>query len=189
MRSTDCRAATFLALLACLAAGALLACSESPRRGAPVEAPGPPPTPPPQPDARERPAAGGDAQPAAAAKPGARPIELGRPQPNRDLAALKRQAADRILAANPTLAHRGAIQEPLLAIPVLEIELERDGGVRRITVLRHPKQARDTTEIAIAAVRRAAPFGDVSALRRPWIFSETFLFGDDRTFKVRTHDD
>ena len=100
---------------------------------------------------------------------------------------LKRQAADRILAANPSLAHRGPIREPLLAIPVLEIELERDGAIRRIAVLRHPRQARDTTEIAIAAVRRAAPFGDVSALRRPWVFSETFLFGDDRTFKVRTH--
>jgi hypothetical protein len=127
------------------------------------------------------------APPADGARPPARPVELPRPQANRDLASLKRQAADRILAANPTLAHRGPIQEPLLAIPVLEIELERDGGIRRIVVLRHPRQARDTTEIAIAAVRRAAPFGDVSALRRPWVFSETFLFGDDRTFKVRTH--
>ena len=177
------------AVVACATAAALVACSEPPRRGAPGETPGASTPPGPAPNVRERPSGANDARPSDAATPNARPGELPRPQPNRDLASLKRQAADRILAANPTLAHRGAIQEPLLAIPVLEIELERDGAIRRIVVLRQPRQARDTTEIAIAAVRRAAPFGDVSALRRPWLFSETFLFGDDRTFKVRTHDE
>ena len=38
------------------------------------------------------------------------------------------------------------------------------------------------------AVRRAAPFGDVSRLPRPWKFSETFLFNDERKFKPRTLD-
>ena len=97
-------------------------------------------------------------------------------------------AAARLVAANPTMTYTGEVPEILLAIPVLEIELNGDGSIRRIDVLRHPKQAKDTTQLAIDAVRRAAPFGNVSRLPRPWKFSETFLFDDDRRFKPRTLD-
>jgi hypothetical protein len=76
----------------------------------------------------------------------------------------------------------------LLAIPVLEIELDADGDVRHIKVLRYPGQALDTVEIAKVAVRRAAPFGDVSRLPKPWRFAEVFLFDDQRRFKPRTLD-
>ncbi|CAN6484350.1 unnamed protein product [Victoria cruziana] len=41
--------------------------------------------------------------------------------------------------------------------------------------MRYPKQARDTVDIAMQAIRRAAPFGDVSRLPKPWQFNETFL--------------
>ena len=61
--------------------------------------------------------------------------------------------------------------------------------MRRIGVLRYPTQAQDTTQLAIDAVRRAAPFGDVSRLPRPWKFTETFLFDDARRFKPRSLDD
>jgi hypothetical protein len=97
-------------------------------------------------------------------------------------------AARRVVAANPGLTYTGAPPDPLLAIPVLEIELNGDGSIRRIDVLRAPRQAKDTVQIAIDAVRRAAPFGDVSRLPRPWKFAETFLFNDDRKFKPRTLD-
>ena len=56
-------------------------------------------------------------------------------------------------------------------------------------MLRHPSQARDTTQLAIDAVRRAAPFGDMSRLSRPWKFTEVFLFNDERRFMPRTLDD
>lgn len=97
-------------------------------------------------------------------------------------------AAHRIVAANPERTYMGEVPEPLLAIPVLEIELNANGSLRRVDVLRHPSQANDTTQLAIDAVRRAAPFGDVSRLPKPWKFSEVFLFGDDRRFKPRTLD-
>ncbi len=71
---------------------------------------------------------------------------------------------------------------------MLEIELNGDGSVRRIVILREPRQAKDTLQIATDAIRRAAPFGDVSRLPRPWKFAETFLFDDDRKFKPRTLD-
>lgn len=93
-----------------------------------------------------------------------------------------------MMAANPTVTYEGAVPDPLLAIPVLEVELHANGSIRRIEVMRVPRQAKDTVEIAIDAVRRAAPFGDVSRLPRPWKFTETFLFNDDRKFKPRTLD-
>jgi protein TonB len=49
-------------------------------------------------------------------------------------------------------------------------------------------QAKDTTRLAIDAVRRAGPFGDVKRLPKPWWFSEAFLFDDDRRFKPRSLD-
>lgn len=97
-------------------------------------------------------------------------------------------AARRIVAANPQITHTGVVEQPSLAIPVLEVELNADGSIRNISVMREPSQAKDTTRIAIDAVRRAGPFGDVSNLPKPWRFSEAFLFNGDRRFKPRTLD-
>jgi hypothetical protein len=101
----------------------------------------------------------------------------------------KRQAAQRMVAANPSITYTGAVPEPLLAIPVLEIELNADGSIDHIRVLRQPRQALDTTQIAIDAVKRAAPYGDMSHLKKPWKFAEVFLFDDERRFKPRTLDE
>lgn len=125
----------------------------------------------------------GVATPAAAT-----PTRLAAPATARSWAELRHQAALRIVAANPNGTYLGVVPDTLLAIPVLEIELNADGSVRRIDVMRHPREAKDTTQLAIDAVRRAAPFGDVSRLPRPWRFTETFLFNDERKFKPRTLD-
>jgi hypothetical protein len=100
----------------------------------------------------------------------------------------RQQAARRLVAANPGNTYMGTPPDILLAIPVLEVELNGDGSIRRIEVLRYPGQALDTTQIAIDALRRAAPFGDVSSLPKPWRYTETFLFDDSRRFKPRTLD-
>ncbi len=101
---------------------------------------------------------------------------------------MRQQAAERLVAANPDITYLGRVPDQLLAIPVLEIELNGDGSIRRIQILREPRQAKDTMKIATEAMRRAAPFGDVSRLPRPWKFVETFLFDDQRKFKPRTLD-
>jgi protein TonB len=101
----------------------------------------------------------------------------------------KRQAAQRMVAASPQGSYTGPVPEVLLAIPVIEIELNADGSVRSTRVMRTPTQATDTVQMAIDAIRRAAPYGDVSRLSRPWKFVEVFLFDDDRRFKPRTLDD
>jgi hypothetical protein len=113
---------------------------------------------------------------------------LATPGAARNWDELRLQAARRLVAANPEGTYVGTVPDMLLAIPVLEIELNRDGSIRRIEVMRKPTQALDTIEIAMDAVRRAAPFGDVSRLPKPWKFTETFLFNDVRKFKPRTLD-
>lgn len=125
--------------------------------------------------------------PAAAAAPG--PVRLPAPGAVRNANELHQQAARRIAAANPHLTYTDRAPDVLLAIPVLSVDLNGDGSIHRIEVLRYPRQAKDTTQIAIDAVKRAAPFGDVSRLPRPWRFTETFLFNDDRRFKPRTLDE
>ena len=110
------------------------------------------------------------------------------PATKRTWAEVRRQAAERLVAANPDITYLGRVPDQLLAIPVMEIELNRDGTVRRIEVLRLPREAKDTLKIAVAAIQRAAPYGDVSRLPKPWKFVETFLFDENRKFKPRTLD-
>ena len=130
--------------------------------------------------------------PAAATLQGAaaapRYVELPPPPVARSWDELKLNAARRLVAAHPDTSYMGLPPEPLLGIPVLEIELHADGSVRGIKVLREPREAKETIEMAIDAVRRAAPYGDVSRLPRPWRFVEVFLFDDEHRFKPATLD-
>ncbi|MGZ5131370.1 MAG: hypothetical protein ACXWCO_05280 [Caldimonas sp.] len=114
--------------------------------------------------------------------------QLPPPRPVRSWAEVRQQAAERLVAANPDITYVGKVPDQLLAIPVLEVELNGDGSIRRIEVLRPPRQAKETLQTASDAVRRAAPFGDVSRLPKPWKFVETFLFDEQRRFKPRTLD-
>ena len=146
------------------------------------------------------PGEGGDARrasppPAAAPAPATVPAPAGdakralpTPKAVRNWAEVRQQAAERLIAANPDITYLGRVPDQLLGIPVLEVELNGDGSIRRIEILREPRQAKDTLRIASDAIRRAAPFGDVSRLPRPWKFTETFLFDDARKFKPRTLD-
>lgn len=115
-------------------------------------------------------------------------IKLPAPQTPKSWADARLQAAKRLVAANPDASYMSTPPDILLAIPVLSIELNGDGAIRRVTVMRYPSQARDTVDAAVAALKRAAPFGDVSRLPKPWKFNETFLFRDDRKFKPMTLD-
>ena len=115
-------------------------------------------------------------------------VKLGPANTPRSFDELRLQAARRLVAAHPDTSYQAAPPPILLAIPILEIELNADGTVRHINVIRVPDHAQDTTQLAIDAVRRAAPFGDVSRLKRPWKFVEVFLFDDERRFMPRTLD-
>jgi hypothetical protein len=115
-------------------------------------------------------------------------VSLPAPASPRNWRDARLQAAHRLIAANPGIVYTSKPPDILLAIPVMTIELNGDGSIRRIDVMRYPSQARDTVDVAMQAIRRAAPFGDVSRLPKPWKFNETFLFNDDRKFKPMTLD-
>ena len=114
---------------------------------------------------------------------------MSKPSAVRGMNEVRLQAARRLIEANPGATYTGPVPDMLLAIPVLEVELNSDGSIRRIEVLRRPSQAQDTVQLAIDAMRRAGPFGDVSRAPKPWKFTETFLFNDERKFKPRTLDE
>jgi len=140
--------------------------------------------------------------PPTAAAPTPAPLETVKPAPEvareasklpppravRSMAEVRQQAAERLVAANPDITYTGKVPDQLLSISVLEVELNADGSVRRIEVLRPPRFAKETLQTAADAVRRAAPYGDVSRVPKPWKFVETFLFDEHRKFKPRTLD-
>jgi len=104
----------------------------------------------------------------------------------RDWSEYKVRAAQRIHAAAAGETFAGPLPDPLRSIPVLQVNLNRDGTVRDITVLRTPRQSPETLQMAMRAIRRAAPFEPVGHLPRPWQFNETFLYNDDLKFQLRT---
>ena len=102
----------------------------------------------------------------------------------------RRLAALTMVERNPDLTYMGKVPQPLLGIPILMIDLHADGSIADITVERYPKpaNAKETTRLAIEAVRRAAPFASVAHLPRPWRFREVFLFDGNRRFKPQVLD-
>jgi len=122
-----------------------------------------------------------------AAPPAAQPAE----PLARDWREYHRLAARRLVQANPDRTYLGEVPEPLKGIPILEVELNGDGSVRHIKVQRRPRpaDAQHTTQLAIDAVRRAAPFPPVAHLPKPWAYTEVFLFNEADRFKPRTLDE
>ena len=106
--------------------------------------------------------------------------------PCSDWDAYKRRAALKIIASSTGESFSGPVPEPLRAIPVLQVQLNRDGTVRDILVLRTPAVSPETIGMAQNAILRAAPFGPVGLLPPPWQFTETFLYDQDLRFALRS---
>ena len=97
-------------------------------------------------------------------------------------------AGRRMVAASPQGSYMGKPPPILFGIPILETELHADGTVRNISVTRSPAnpEAANTVDHAMEAVRRGAPYGDMSRLPKPWKWTEVFLFNEQRQFKPRS---
>lgn len=109
-------------------------------------------------------------------------------RPARTVDEYKRQMGLRLVAANPSITYTRRAPDILMGIPILEVEVNADGSVRHISVFRTPEEAKQTVQIAIDAVRRAAPFGDASQVPKPWKFLQVFLFDYDGKFKPKVLD-
>jgi hypothetical protein len=161
----------------------LAACGPAPRAPAPV----PPQLVSPAPAVLPAPAAA----PAAAPQPAAsthKPPNMPAPRPVRTHAELRRQAAERLVMANPDRSYMTPAPSHLLTVIVLDVDVKADGSVRKIHIVRPPRFGPETLQMAIDAVHRAAPFGDVRRMPEPWRFTETFLFDEHRRFKPRSLD-
>jgi hypothetical protein len=115
-----------------------------------------------------------------------KPAGLPAPKAVRTHDELRRQAAERLVMANPDRTYMTTAPTHLLTVVVLEVEVKADGSVRRVNVVRKPRYAPETLQMAIDAIHKAAPFGDVRRMPEPWKFTETFLFEEDRRFKPLT---
>ena len=106
----------------------------------------------------------------------------------KNMEEFKKAAARKMLAANPDVTYSGKPQQMNFGIPILEIELNDDATVKDITVVRPPaaEAAASTVDIAKEAIRKAAPYGDISKLPKPVKWTEVFLFNDQKKFKPRS---
>ncbi len=95
-----------------------------------------------------------------------------------------------MVSASPQGSYMGKPPPMLFGIPIMEIELNADGSVRNVSVMRPPANslAANTVDFAREAIRRGGPYGDVSKLPKPWKWTEVFLFNDQRQFKPRSLD-
>ena len=98
----------------------------------------------------------------------------------------KQRAARRIMQTSAGETFSGPTGDHMRSIPVLQVQLNRDGSVRNIVTLRTPKFSPQTLQMAIRAIQRAAPFEPVGHLPQPWQYSETFLYNDDLKFQLRS---
>ena len=128
--------------------------------------------------------------PAKAPPPKAKPSAAAPAAPAvpKNMDEFKKVAAKKMLAANPEHTYSGKPQAMNFGIPILEIELNDDATVKNISVVRPPanEAAASTVDIAMDAIRKAAPYGDISRLPKPVKWTEVFLFNDQKKFKPRS---
>jgi hypothetical protein len=103
-----------------------------------------------------------------------------------DWTEFRQHVTRQIMERNEGMTYSGDPPAVLMSIPVLEVELEADGSVRSVAVIRLPQNVPETAQASVDAVMRAAPFGDVSQLPRPWRFTETFLYDWAGRFVLRS---
>jgi hypothetical protein len=99
-------------------------------------------------------------------------------------------AADQITKANSESIYWENTPDILFAIPILKITVDPEGFVKTVIVLRKPSNpdAVDTIDLALGAVKKSEPFKNLITNDEPVEFIQTFLFRDDRRFKLRVLD-
>lgn len=125
------------------------------------------------------------ARPAVPAVPAAKPI-----LPALTLNQYHQAFAQHLLRENDGRTFDGAPPNPLYALVVLQVELDRDGKVARVTTLRVPSHAQELLKVARESIARGAPYPKpilTVALGRPTIaLTETWLFNRDGRFQLRS---
>jgi periplasmic protein TonB len=134
-----------------------------------------------------RPAPPARPAPATPAAPAARREAPAISQASR-LDSYKIDFAQAVLAANPDHTFSGQLPPMLPAIVVMNIWIDAEGNLAKAVVQR--SRDSEASKVALASLRRAAPFPRPARLLRSGSrlleFSETFLFNNDYRFQLRT---
>ena len=161
---------------AALCVAVLVGCASAPLpvyKPAPLPAPAPAPapvviyTPPPPPPA-----------PVAIAKPQLPLVS--------SWAEYRRRAAQMIMAANSAGTFGGKLPDPLYGIASVSMELNADGSLKVLDMMRASKVSPEINQMSLDAVQRVGNFGSVANLPYPWQFNETFFYNDNKKFQLVT---
>lgn len=110
------------------------------------------------------------------------------PPPSFTLEAYKAEVARHIMRSHPDRVYVGRLPPMLPAVVVLNITVDRDGGVQDVQVQRSRDRA--ASHLALDTVRRSGPLPKPEGLvdQHPFAvtFSETFLFAEPQRFQIRT---
>ena len=109
---------------------------------------------------------------------------------NNNLDPITVSAAHQITKASPGQIYWDDTPDIFFGIPILKVVVGPEGFIQEIIVLRKPQnpEALDTVQLAILAIRKAEPFKYLVVNDEPVEFVQTFLFRNDRKFKLRVLD-
>ena len=100
--------------------------------------------------------------------------------------AYRLDAARHVYAAFPSRIHRGKMPPMMYAVMITEAEVDAEGQVVNVKVVRPPAAAKEVTPWVVSLIRRAAPFpppvrmaGGTAVWREIWLVDKTGTFQVD----------
>jgi protein TonB len=110
------------------------------------------------------------------------------PENSPALDSYKTQVAYHVMQHNPQQTFSGKLPEMLPAIVVVNVTVDKDGGVKDVVVQR--SRDPDASRVAVDSMKRSGPLPKpVNLLANnadSLTFSETFLFNDQYRFQLRS---
>jgi len=116
------------------------------------------------------------------------PVSAGTPPHSAaaEVAAYRMEAARHVYASFPTRIHKGKLPPMMYAVMITEADIEPDGTVAGVRVIRGPAAATEVTPWVVSLIRRAAPYpapvkmdGGKATWREIWLVDKTGLFQVD----------
>ncbi len=107
--------------------------------------------------------------------------------PSASLDAYKALVAHQVMQRNPERVFSGRLPEMLPAIVVLNVTVDRNGGLTRVDVQR--SRDSNAARVAVESMRRSGPLPkpeNLIARGDAMTFSETFLFNEQYRFQLRS---
>ena len=103
-----------------------------------------------------------------------------------DVRAYRLDAARHVYAAFPSRIHKGKMPPMMYAVMITEADVDAEGQVVNVRVIRPPAAAKEVTPWVVSLIRRAAPYpapmrmaGGTAVWREIWLVDKTGTFQVD----------